>query len=147
MSTALALPVLLGSKPGGQVTEVSGGQAISGFVSSKTVTNCVAVERLPDASVAVQVRLTMITFGPPSINRKPKDTLGFRSQSSVAETSGVGMPFAHSKVTSAGTPKITGAVLSGSQSGFDGILDANACADKNAVNMIAKNVADKRFIL
>ena len=141
-------------------------QCTSGGVLSRTVTICVALELLFEASVAVQVRSMMMELGPPSLKCTSKATLGFSSHSSVAVTSGVGMPFAieggtpfsHSSVTSAGTPTSTGAVTSGLQSeisiGVDPpppppelFLVASACIDKSTDNVMPNKAVNKHFIL
>ena len=63
LSVAVALPVALGSVEALQSTVVSAGQVILGAVVSTTLMVCAQLAVMPQASVAVQVRLITFVFG------------------------------------------------------------------------------------
>ncbi len=88
----------------------SGTPCSTGATSSTTVIVCDSWLTLPQASVAVQVRV--MVYGQPSVADSAKVTTGALSQLSVAVTVGTAGMASQLTVTSAGTPSSTGGVVS-----------------------------------
>jgi hypothetical protein len=115
VSLAVALPVFEGSASPMHSTEMSSGQSIVGGIVSTTVIVWETLEELPEASVAVQVRISITASpGAPESNVRSNVNVGLESQLSDTETTAGFGKSAHSTVASAGTVEITGASVSGS---------------------------------
>src|SRR6185295_12958931 len=91
----------------------AGREAMCGAVLSSTAIVCEAVEELPQASVAVQVRVTEYSLAQvPGVVASAKVSAGDASQASVAVAVAKLGDEVHSMVEGAGREAITGAVLS-----------------------------------
>src|SRR5687768_3680307 len=114
-SVAVAVPVLLGSVEAEQSIVVSAGQLITGGVVSVTLMVCTQLEELPQASVAVQVRVMVWLPGQlPGTVLSVKVTTGAGSQLSVAVALPVllGSVEAEQSIVVSAGQLITGAVVS-----------------------------------
>src|SRR6185295_11739451 len=95
------------------MVEGAGREAMCGAVLSSTAIVCEAVEELPQASVAVQVRVTEYSLAQvPGVVASAKVSAGDASQASVAVAVAKLGDEVHSMVEGAGREAITGAVLS-----------------------------------
>ena len=93
-------------------TETGAGLDAVGGVVSSTLITCVAVATLPQASVAVQVRVTLYSFGhAPLVVTSANVKTGTLQLSVAVGVAHDGVP-EHSIVDGPGKPDITGGVLS-----------------------------------